>query len=34
VTPARIAVAPGRSIDRDRLAELAGSHRREESEPV
>ena len=34
VTPARIAVAPGRSIDRDRLAELAASHRREESEPV
>jgi hypothetical protein len=34
VTPARIAVAPERSIDRDRLAELATSHRREESEPV
>lgn len=34
VTAARIAVAPGRSIDRDRLAELAVSHRREQSEPV
>ena len=34
VTPVRIAVAPARSIDRDRLAELAASHRREESEPA
>jgi CRP-like cAMP-binding protein len=34
VTPVRIAVAPARSIDRDRLAELAASHRREQSERV
>jgi CRP-like cAMP-binding protein len=34
VTPVRIAVAPARSVDRGRLAELAASHRREQSEPV
>jgi hypothetical protein len=34
VTPVRIAVAPAGSINRDRLGELAASHRREESEPV
>lgn len=34
VTPVRVAVAPARSIDRDRLAELAASHRREEGERV
>jgi Cyclic nucleotide-binding domain len=31
VTPVRVAVAPARSIDRSRLAELAQSHRREET---
>ncbi|TDD96647.1 cyclic nucleotide-binding domain-containing protein [Jiangella asiatica] len=30
VTPVRVAVAPGSAIDRDRLAELADSHRRED----
>ena len=34
VTPVRIAVASARNIDRDRLAELSASHRREQSEPV
>jgi CRP-like cAMP-binding protein len=31
VTRVRVAVAPAAAIDRDRLAELAKSHRREES---
>jgi hypothetical protein len=31
VTPVRVAVAPASAVDRDRLAELAGSHRREET---
>lgn len=30
VTPVRVAVAPSSAIDRDKLAELAGSHRRED----
>ncbi|NDL56760.1 cyclic nucleotide-binding domain-containing protein [Phytoactinopolyspora mesophila] len=33
VTQARVAVAPAEAIDRDRLAELASSHRREEQTP-
>ncbi|MGH8775171.1 MAG: cyclic nucleotide-binding domain-containing protein [Jiangellaceae bacterium] len=34
VTPVRIAAAPATAIDRDRLAELAQSHRREETTPA
>jgi hypothetical protein len=34
VTRVRVATASSRAIDRARLAELAASHRREESEPV